>query len=349
MAIPVTVTTVAQRDVPLFREYVGELVPAQQVTLRARISGILLAQHALDGARVKEGELLFSIDASDATEQREAARAQLASAQAQLANARADVARYTPLLAEEAIARQVYDNAVAAAEAAQGAVDAQAARLRQAELALGYAEVVSPLNGRMGAARVAVGDLISAGSTALAEVAVDDPLWVYFSPSENELLAFERRQRERGAAPRMPAEATLLLSDGSVYPLPGQVNFADRALDSQTGTYRLRVEFANPEGRLLPGQFARVRLQTDLLEDALLVPARAVIEVLDQSFVSVLGSGQTLEQRPVELGPRIGGERVVRAGLLPGERIVVDGAQRVPPGAPVTPVPAETADAPPGR
>jgi membrane fusion protein, multidrug efflux system len=343
---PVNVANVEQRDVTVSTEYVGELASSQQVSLRARTSGILLQQHVPDGAKVAKGELLFSIDPREAIEQREAARAQLAAAQAQLLRAQADVARYQPLLADEAIARQVYDNAVAAAKAAKAAVDAQNALLRQAELGIEYAEVVAPLDGRMGAARVAVGDLISTGVTILAEVAVDDPLWVYVNPSETDLLAYERRLRERPETVQQLANsAILLLGDDREYALPGRINFTDRALDPGTGTYRLRVEFPNPEGRLLAGQFSRIRLQTDVFKAAIVVPAKAVLQVLDQAFVGVLLPDQTVEQRPVVLGQRIDSDWIISAGLQAGETIVVDGLQKIRPGSKVQAQPIAASNA----
>ncbi len=344
--VPVKVAKIEPRDVSTYREYIGELVPAQEVALRSRLTGILVKKHVPDGALVNEGDLLFTIDDRNAAEQREAARAQLAAAQAQLASAKADVDRYQPLLADEAIARQVYDNAVAAYEAAEAGVDAQEALLRQAELALEYASVLSPLTGRMGAASVAEGDLISAGNTELATVAVDDPLWVYFSPSENELLEFERRRREQPEKmSKLSRDARLVLGNDELYSEPGQINFADRALDPVTGTYRLRVEFPNPDSRLLPGQFTRVRLQSNVFEGAIVVPARAVLQVLDQSFVGVVGTDQTVEHRPVVLGTRIDGDWVIESGLEAGETIVVDGIQKARPGATVRALPAEASEA----
>ena len=339
--VPVRVAQAVERDLPIFREFVGELVSARHVTVRARTGGILLTQHKPDGATVREGDLLFTIEAREAEERREAARADLAAARAQMARAEADVARYQPLLADEAIARQVYDNAVAAAESARAAVDARAAALRQAELALDYAEVVSPLDGRMGAAMVSEGALIAAGSTPLVDVAVDDPLWVYISPSEADLLSFTQRRRERPEdTEKLLAIATLLLSDGREFAQPGRINFADRALDPGTNTYRIRAEFANPDGELLPGQFVRIRLQTDLYRDVVAIPARAVIQVLDQAFVGVVTDSGTMEQRPVELGARIEGDWIIDAGIEPGESYIVDGVQKVRPGAAVQPMPA---------
>jgi membrane fusion protein (multidrug efflux system) len=340
--VPVRVVTIETRDVPVFSEFVGELVSSRQVTVRPRIGGIMVRQHAPDGSLVAEGDRLFTIDAREAREQRDAAQADLAAARAQLTRAEADVARYQPLLADEAIARQIYDNAVASVDAAAAQVEARSAMLRQAELAIEYSEVAAPISGRLSAALVSEGSLVTAGSTALVELAVDDPLWVYINPSAADLSAFVRRERER---PDLSAEllrsATLLLADGRAYSRPGRINFADRALDPATDTYRLRIEFENSDGELLPGQFVRVRLQTDLHPDSVVIPARAVNQVLDQSFVSVLQPDSTLEQRPVSLGPRIGGDWIIESGLEPGETIVVDGAQKVRPGARVQPLPAE--------
>jgi membrane fusion protein (multidrug efflux system) len=339
--IPVRVAAVESRTVTVSRDFAGELVPARYVTVLARASGILLRQHVPDGALITEGALLFTIDAEQALERRDAARAELSAARAQQARAQADVARYEPLLEDEAIARQIFDNARAAAEAATAKVEAREAMLRQAEIQIGYSEVRAPLSGRMGAAQVSEGGLVTASSTALVDVAVEDPLWVYVSPSETDLLAYLARERDRGDPMDSGlTEATLLLSDGRQYPLKGQINFTDRALDPATATYRIRAEFANPERKLLAGQVVRVRLQTNVYPDAIVVPARAVIQVLDQAFVAVLNPDQTLQQRPVRLGPRIDSDWIIESGLEAGETIVVDGAAKVRPGSRVQPLPA---------
>lgn len=345
--VPVRVETVQSRDIPVYKEFVGELVSSRQVTVRPRIGGIFLRQHVADGALVEEGDKLFTIDAQETVEQRDAAEADLAAARAQQARADADVARYEPLLADEAIARQIYDNAVAAAEAAAAGVDARAAMLRQAELAIEYSEVVAPLSGRLGETLVSEGTLVTAGFTALVELAVDNPLWVYINPSASDLSAYVRRERERPElSEQLLRNATLLLADGEAYSRTGRINFAERALDPATDTYRLRIEFENPEGELLPGQFVRVRLQTDLYPNTVLIPARAVSQVLDQAFVAVLQPDSTLEQRPVTLGPRIAGDWIIESGLEAGETIVVDGAQKARPGARVQALPAAASSAP---
>jgi len=340
--IPVKVATVELRDVERFGEFVGELVPAQEVELRARTGGILLEQHVADGDVVEEGQLLFTIEALEAEEKRAAALAQLEAARSQLAAAESDVARYAPPLPDEAIARQVYDNAVAARDAASAAVDAQQALVRQADIALDYAQVRSPLTGHMGAASVAPGDLISAGSTPLAIVSADDPLWIYVSVSETDVLELAERIQ---ASPELEQEigpsVRVSLANGRVVESDARINFRDRALDPVTGTYRVRVEVDNADAGLLPGQFVRVRLLLDRFDDVVVVSARAVEMVLDQAFVQVLAEDRSLERRPVKLGDRLDGEWVITEGLASGETYVVDGAQKLRPGMRVLPQPAD--------
>lgn len=348
-AFEVKAITVQPSSTITHADKVGEVRGSQEVDLRARVNGILLAKHFEDGALVKEGQLLFSIDAREYRAQVSSAKAQLASAEANLYRARQDVARYKPLLADEAIARQVYDNAVATANQAQAQVDASRAAVQEAQLGVEYSEVRSPLSGRIGVSQVFVGGLVQAGQTVLASLSSDDPAWVYFSISEAELLNFEKSTRGQAIAADDPRrQVQLILSDGSIYGQPGRINFNDRALDPATGTYKLRAEFPNPEHKLLPGLFARVRATGDRLDDALLVPDRAVQEQLGRYFVTVVGAEDKAEMRPVTLGPRFGNRQVIQTGLQAGDRVVVEGIQKARPGTPlkVIPVKLEDFDAP---
>jgi membrane fusion protein (multidrug efflux system) len=316
-----------------YADKVGEVRGSQEVDLRARVTGILLATHFQDGAVVEEGQKLFSIDPREFRAQVANARARVASAEASLYRARQDVARYKPLLADEAIARQVYDNAVAAADQAQAEVEASRAALQETQLGLDYAEIRAPLRGRIGVAQVFPGGLVTAGQTVLATLSSDDPAWVYFTISEAELLDFEKRTSSQPLLPDDPRlKVRLILSDGSEYPLPGRINFGDRALDPTTGTYRLRAEFPNPDHKLLPGLFARVRATGQEIKDALIVPDRAVQEQLGRYFVTVVGDGDKAELRPVTLGPRFGNRQVVTSGLQAGDRVVAEGIQKARPG-----------------
>jgi len=345
MSVEVKAVTVAPSSTITYADKVGEVRGSQEVDLRARVSGILLQTHFEDGALVEKGQLLFSIDAREYRAQVNSARAQVASAEANLYRARQDVARYEPLLADEAIARQVYDNAVATARQAQAQVEASRATLQETELGLEYAEVRAPLHGRIGATQVFPGGLVTAGQTELATISADDPAWVYFTISEAELLDFERRMGGREVAADDPARnVQLILSDGSVYPLPGRINFGDRALDATTGTYKLRAEFPNPNHALLPGLFARVRATGAKLDNALIVPDRAVQEQLGRYFLTIVGEGDKAEMRPVTLGQRFGNRQVIVGGLQAGDRVVVEGIQKARPGAPLKVVPVKLED-----
>ena len=347
--VEVKAITVEPRATETYADKVGEVRGSQEVDLRARVSGILLAKHFEDGKLVKEGERLFSIDAREFRAQVASAQARLASAEANLSRARQDVERYRPLLAEEAIARQVYDNAIATQRQAEAEVAASRAALDETKLGLDYAEVRAPLSGRIGAAQVFPGGLVTAGQTVLATLSSDDPAWVYFTISEAELLDFELRTGGAETAADDPLRVvTLILSDGSIYPLPGRINFSDRALDPTMGTYSLRAEFPNPDHRLLPGLFARVRGTSGRLESALVVPDRAVQEQLGRYFLTVVGEDGKAELRPVELGQRFGNRQVINSGLAAGDRVVVEGLQKARPGTPlkVTPVTLEDFDRP---
>lgn len=333
LPVEVKAITVEPSSTISYADKVGEVRGSQEVDLRARVTGILLATHFQDGAVVEEGQKLFSIDPREFRAQVANARARVASAEASLYRARQDVARYKPLLADEAIARQVYDNAVAAADQAQAEVEASRAALQETQLGLDYAEIRAPLRGRIGVAQVFPGGLVTAGQTVLATLSSDDPAWVYFTISEAELLDFEKRTSSQPLLPDDPRlKVRLILSDGSEYPLPGRINFGDRALDPTTGTYRLRAEFPNPDHKLLPGLFARVRATGQEIKDALIVPDRAVQEQLGRYFVTVVGEGDKAELRPVTLGPRFGNRQVVTSGLQAGDRVVAEGIQKARPG-----------------
>jgi membrane fusion protein, multidrug efflux system len=335
-AVEVKAVTVAPSTTITYADKVGEVRGSQEVDLRARVGGVLVARHVQDGALVQPGQLLFSIDPREYRAQVASARARVAAAEANLARARQDVARYEPLLADEAISRQVYDNAVAAARQADAEVAASRAVLAEADLGLEYADVRAPLKGRIGVAQVFPGGLVTAGQTVLASLSADDPAWVYFSISEAELLVYEKRHEGRALAEDDPLRTVqLILGDGSVHPHPGRINFADRALDATTGTYKLRAEFPNPAHQLLPGMFARVRGTGERLQDALVVPDRAVQEQLGRYFVTVVGEGDIAELRPVILGPRFGNRQVIRSGLAAGDRVVAEGLQKARPGSPL--------------
>ena len=337
-AAPVEVKAITAEASPtvMYADKVGEVKGSQEVDIRSMVSGILLQKHFDDGAVVEKGQLLYSIDPREFRAQVANAEAQLASAEANLSRSRQDVERYRPLLADEAIARQVYDNAVAAARQAEAQVQASRAALDQTRLGIEYAQIRAPLQGRIGAVQVFPGDLVTAGQTQLGTISSDDPAWVYFQISETEFLEFSKRQGSTSIAADDPVRIVkLILSDGSDYPLTGLINFGDRAVDPTTGTLKIRAEFPNPEHALIPGMFARVRATTGQSVNALVVPDRAVQEQLGKYFLTVVGAEDKAELRPVTLGPRFGNRQVIASGLEPGDRVVVEGLQKARPGSPL--------------
>jgi membrane fusion protein, multidrug efflux system len=344
-ALPVKAMAVIQREAVTYKEYVGQVQGSREVEIRARVSGILTGKYFQDGSLVTEGQRLFSIDPREYRAQVSAAQAQLASAQAAATRAKLDVSRYTPLVAENAISRQVYDNAVAAAQQTQAQVEALKASLDAASLGLEYAEVTSPLTGRIGAADVFEGGLVTAGQTLLATVSSDNPVWVYFNVSERDLLDFQRRYGTADLPADSPArKVRLTLTDDTLYPIEGTIDFGDRALDSRTSTYRLRADFPNPDNALKPGLFARIRVTGESLQDALMVPERAVIQQLGSYFVIVVDAEGKAAQRPVKTGPRVGTLWVIEKGLAPGDMVVVEGIQKARPGTPLQVTPVTEAD-----
>lgn len=345
----VKVITVQAGSTEIYREFVGQVRGSQEVDLRARVSGVLLKKHFADGSVVQENELLFTIDPREYRARLANAQAQLASAQANYSRARQDVDRYAPLVAEDAISKQVYDNAVATASEAAAQVEATQAVIREAQLSVDFANVRSPFKGRIGAAQVFEGALVTAGQTVLATISQDDPAWVYFSVSETDLLEYQRRTAT--LTPNLQAQrrrVRLTLADGTEYPHEGNIDFAERAIDPTTGTYQLRATFPNAEHQLLPGLFGRVRLIADERTMAITVPDRAVQQQLDRHFVYLIGPDDKVEMRPVTLGPRLGSNWVIEDGLRTGDQVIVDGIQKVRPGSVVTiagAAPAADADA----
>lgn len=318
----------------LYADKVGEVRGSQEVDLRARVTGVLMKKHFVDGALVRENDPLFSIDPREYRAQLASARAQLAAAEANLARATQDVERYSPLLAENAISRQVYDSAVAAAKQAQAQVNATRASIEEAQLGVDFATVRAPFTGRIGAAKVFEGALITAGVTDLVSLYKDDPAWVYFNVSEAELLEYQRRFGSGQPAANSPVrQVRLQLSDGSIYPHPGRINFVASALDPTTGTFALRAEFPNTQHTLIPGLFARIRVTADEIPDAIVVPDRAVQQQLGRYFVIVATEDDKAEMRAVQPGPRLGNRWVINEGLKAGDRVVVEGVQKARPGA----------------
>ena len=354
----VEVVQVEQKDIPIWKEWIGTLEGFVNAQIKPQVTGYLLRQTYTDGSFVKKGQLLFEIDPRTFEAALDRTKGQLANAEGQLATARAnqvktqlDVNRYTPLAKEQAISQQDLDNAIQANEAAQAQVQAAKAQVEAAkaevattQLNVGFTKVVSLIDGIAGIAQAQIGDLVSQ-SSLLTTVSTLDPIKVYFPVSEREYLDYvsENPTAAKRAAQETRLELQLVLANGSVYPQKGIFSLADRQVDVKTGTLRLQGIFPNPGNVLRPGQFAHIRATIKTAKGALLVPQRAVTELQGNYQVAVVSSDNTVEIRPVKVGDQVGTQWIIENGLKPGERVVAEGIQKVRPGAIVNPKPLRVA------
>jgi RND family efflux transporter MFP subunit len=336
----VGVLRIEVRSAPLTLDIVSDIRAFREVELRPRVGGVVERQLFEPGQMVREGQPLFVIDTRALDSAVLDAQARLIEAEAQLTRATEDVDRYQPLLADDAIPRQTYDSAVAVAKQAASIVESRREGVNRARLDRSFAEVRSPLSGQIGLQKVEIGSLATAGQTVLATVSSLDPVVAYFSVAESEYLSFARRHQAAvasGRTPRRPVQ--LLLADGSLHPHDGRFDFADRAINPQTGTLTLRAVFPNPEHVIRPGMTGRVRVTYDVVDKAIVIPQKAVTEMLGKQFVSVVGADNKVEQRAVTTGDRMGDMWLIETGLQAGETIVVEGVQKARPGSVVKPMP----------
>jgi RND family efflux transporter MFP subunit len=348
-AVEVGVITVVPRQTPLLLDIVSDIRAYREVELRPLVGGVVEKQLFEPGQRVRAGQPLFLIDTRALDSGVLDAQAKLVEAEAQLTRAREDVDRYQPLLADDAVPRQTYDSAVAVARQALSLVESRREGVKRAQLDRSFAEVRSPLTGQIGLQKVEIGSLAAAGQTVLATVSSFDPVVAYFSVPETEYLVMVRRYQAAAASGRLPRRPVqLLLADGSLHPHEGRMDFADRAINPQTGTLTLRAVFPNPEHVIRPGMTGRVRVVYDVLEAGIVIPQKAVSELLGKQFVAVVGADQKIEQRAVTTGNRIGDQWLIEKGLKAGDTVVVEGVQKARPGSVVKAVPlaAPAASAP---
>ncbi|WP_425060489.1 Multidrug efflux pump subunit AcrA [Sporomusa carbonis] len=328
-AVEVKAMQVIKRDTPVTYEFVGQVQAKNEVQIRAKVSGNIVAKMVTGGATVSEGQPLFQIDRRQYEAALLTAKAQLAQSEAVLSNSRLDSIRYKKLADQQAIARQSLDTQLALEQQNAAAVAANQAKVQQAENDLQDTLIVAPFSGRIDVNELSIGGFVQAGSTVLATISSVDPVFVQFSMSENEYLKFTRL----GATPDdWGKNLKLVLSDGTEYPLTGKVEQVDRGLAQNTGTLTLKAAFDNPQKILVPGMFARVVAQGEMRQGALLIPQRAVQQILDKNFVTVVAEGDKAETRPVKLGTRIGNLWLVEEGLTENDRIVVEGALKLQPG-----------------
>lgn len=343
-AVPeVYVAEVVQRDVPIYMEIVGQTQGSQDVDIRARVEGFLDTINFTEGAFVRAGDLLYQIDPKPLQAALAQAQANLATSQARLDQTTVTVNRMKPLAAQQAVSLQELDNALAAQSAASAQVDAARAAADKAALDLGYTRIASPIDGIVGITEVKAGNLVGSGeSTLLTTVSKVDPIIFRGGISEADYLNLARNvEANKASLDGQPIKAELLLADGSTYPYPGSLDAIERAVDPTTGTLAVQIAFPNPERLVRPGQYGRVRFASEIRRDALLVLQRAVQELQDRYNVVVVDADSKASVRSVKVGPRVGDLWVIDEGLEPGERVVVEGLQRLRDGMTVQAVPVD--------
>jgi len=332
----VTVIEVAPRPVSLHNEYVAQTQAPDTIEIRAQVTGLLERQAFAEGRRVKKGDVLYVIDQRPFAAQVAQAKGSLAQAEANLVNARQNLERNGRLIAEKAVSQADYDSAVAQSRSGEALVEAQRALLRNAELNLEFTTVRAPRDGFVSRSEVKPGALITAQQTLLTTLYSSDPMWVYFTISEDRLLELRK-------APRTPDKTTpfhIRLADGTDYAMAGRLDFVDAAIDQKSGTLPVRISVPNPERILRPGLFVRVSVPVFDTTEAICIPQQAVQELQGTKSVFVVGADGKAEARTIVARHRLGNEWVVASGLAAGERVVVEGTGKIRPGATVKPLPA---------
>jgi RND family efflux transporter MFP subunit len=335
----VTVAPAISRKVTEFDTFTGRFEALERVEIRPRVSGYISSVNFSEGSEVKKGDVLFVIDPRPYAAERDKARAQLAQARSQLTLAKSERERATKLLGQHAISQEDYDSRTAGSEQAQANLEAAQAALDTAELNLSFTRVTAPISGRISRALITSGNFVTNGQTELTTLVSLDPIYVSFDGDEQVYLKYTRLAREGSSASSRDTRNPVLvgLADESGYPHQGVMVFLDNALDPATGTIRGRALLDNHDRAFTPGLFARVKLMGSGQYDAVLINDSAVGTDQTVRYVLVVGAGNKVEYRPVQLGPVIDGLRVVRSGLGAGEAIIVNGLQRVRPGAEVAP------------
>lgn len=344
----VGVVTVTPSPVAIVNELPGRLEGVRTAEVRARVEGVVLSRNYTEGGEVKAGQVMFRIDPAPYQAQLASARASLQRAEANAVSARQKAERYKPLVAVNAVSKQEYDDAVAAAGQANADIASAKAAVTTAQINLSYTTVTAPISGRAGRALVTEGALVGKGeATKLTVVEQVDPIWVTFTQPASEVTRL-RRAIESGAVKGMNggAKVHLYVEDGREYDQTGKLLFSDMTVDPTTGAITLRAQFPNPKRELLSGTFVRVKIEQGMDENALTVPQRALIRNAQGASVLVVGTDGKVAALPVKAPQAIGDSWVVTEGLKGGEKVIVEGLQKVKVGAPAKAVPFKPAGAP---
>jgi membrane fusion protein (multidrug efflux system) len=338
----VSVVTLAPERLGLTSELPGRLEATRVAQVRARVPGIVLQRAFTEGSDVKAGQLLYRIDPASFQAAVNSAQAALAKAEANHAQANLKAQRYRPLVETNAISKQEYDDALTAQQQTAANVASARAALDTARLNLGYASVSAPISGRIGRALVTEGALVGQGeATPLATIQQIDPIYLNFTQSSSELMKLRQAlaSGKLKSAGQGAAKVSLLTEDGRAYPHAGKLLFSDLSVDESSGAISLRAEFPNPERMLLPGMYVRAVLEQAVDEAALTVPQQAVVRGADGATVWLVGPDGKVSPQPIQTGRVQDGKWIVTQGLKAGDRVVVEGLQKMRPGAAVKPMP----------
>jgi membrane fusion protein (multidrug efflux system) len=334
----VLVIDAGTRDVPVYREWIGTIDGSENAEIRARVTGYLMKREYKEGSLVKKGDLLFEIDQRPFQAALEEAKSQLEQAKATNLAALAEKQRSDKLFSQKVISEQEHTNKVQLAEANSAKVQSLEANLEQAQLNLGFCKVTSPVEGIAGVSKAQVGDLVGTGANVvLTSVSTLNPAKILFPVSEADYLAANQRIQDSLNKPleQRPESIELVLADGSTFPNKGRLLSVDRQVQASTGTILVTALVENPGSVLRPGFYARARIVAQVLKDAVVVPQRAVAEVQGSYQLALVGADGKAEIRPVKVGARTGSDWVIASGLKPGEKVIVEGIQKVKSGAPV--------------
>ncbi len=334
-ALPVKAVKVITRDTVIVTSYAGQVKAIDEVAVQSRVGGSVVEKYVQGGELVKRGQSLFKIDTRQYTSALLTAQGELAQAEALLANSRRDTQRYTRLLSEDAIAEQQVTTQIAQEKSDLAVVNAKRSIVQQAKNDLDDTTVYSPIDGRLNLNDVAVGTYSVAGSTPLVTVGTLDPMFVQFNMSETDYLEAMRYYQEKSMDQMWGKKLEFSLSDGSKYPHVGEVSQIDRGLGDNSGTLSIKATVKNPGGILIPDMFVRVKADATELKGAILIPQRAVQQLLDRSFVMIVGEGNKAEVKTVDLSRKIGSFWIVRKGLSGDETIVVEGLTKIQEGVPL--------------
>lgn len=328
-ALPVTVAKPLVREVTEWDDYVGRFEAVDSVEVRPRASGYLQRSHFTDGQYVRAGQLLFTIDARPSQATLDQARAQLARSQATLANARTELARSETLAKSQAASLEEVESRRAAVRTGEADVAAARAAIRGSELNVGFTRVTAPISGRVSQRLVDPGNSVTADQTVLTTIVSTNPLHFTFQGSESSLLDYERQGDELEGSP-----VRIRLQGETDYTRTGRIDFVDNALSSGSGTIAVRAVVQNPDGKLRPGLFGQLQLAASAARPAMMLPDTAIVTDGARRVVYVIGKKDVVQVRPVQLGPVVGGLRVIRSGITAQDRIIVNGLQRAMPGKP---------------